>query len=168
MSRFRDKIKQFRQANAEVLAVSIDSQFSHKAFAEQLRVDFPLLSDANREVIPQYGVTRAEQAGIKNVANRSVFVIDREGTVRYKWLTENPPEVPDVLIGDPNRLNAGGCLLFLKKSNGARPGGGGGRRCQARWRPHGDVSHLVCLPARSSQQTLAPQSAVTAPHAPPS
>jgi len=90
-------MRQFRQANVEVLGISIDSQFCHKAFAEQLRLDFPLLSDANREVIPKYGVMRPEQAGIKNVANRSVFVIDREGTVRYKWTTENTPEVPDVI-----------------------------------------------------------------------
>lgn len=79
------------------MGISIDSQFCHKVFAEQLRVDFPLLSDANREVIPKYGVMRPEHAGIKNVANRSVFVVDQQGTVRYKWMTENPPEVPDVL-----------------------------------------------------------------------
>ncbi len=96
MSRFRDKIDLFRCHGAEVLGVAIDSQFCHKAFAEQLGLNFPLLSDANREVIPAYGVLRAEVAGIRNVANRSVFVIDSTGVVRYKWLTENPPEVPDV------------------------------------------------------------------------
>lgn len=90
-------MRQFRQANVEVLGIAVDSQFCHKAFAEQLRVDFPLLSDANREVVSKYGVTRPEHAGIKNVANRSVFVIDKEGMVQHKWLTENVPEVPDVI-----------------------------------------------------------------------
>ena len=74
----------FRENNAEVLDVAIDSQFCHKAFAEQLGLNFPLLSDANREVVPAYGVLRPEAAGIRNVANRSVFVVDSTGVIRYK------------------------------------------------------------------------------------
>ncbi len=89
-------MSRFREYNAQVLGVAIDSQFCHKAFAQQLELNFPLLSDANREVIPAYGVMRAEIAGIRNVANRAVFVIDSTGVIRYKWLTENPPEVPDI------------------------------------------------------------------------
>ncbi len=96
MSRFRDKIDLFRSHGAEVLGVAIDSQFCHKAFAQLLGLNFPLLSDANREAITAYGVLRPEVAGIRNVANRSVFVIDSTGVVRYRWLTENPPEVPNM------------------------------------------------------------------------
>ena len=86
----------FRENKAQVLGVAIDSQFCHNVFAQQLGLNFPLLSDANREVIPAYGVLRSEIAGIKEVANRAVFVIDSTEVVRYKWLTENPPEIPDI------------------------------------------------------------------------
>ncbi len=77
-------MSRFRENNAQVLGIAIDSHFCHKAFSEQLALNFPLLSDANREVIPAYGVLRPEAAGIKNVANRSVFVIDSTGMVRYE------------------------------------------------------------------------------------
>ncbi len=61
-----------------------------------MRLNFPLLSDANRDAIPAYGVLLPELAGIKNLANRAVFVVDSTGVVRYKWLAQNPPQIPNV------------------------------------------------------------------------
>ena len=49
-------------------------------------MDFPLLSDYNKEVIPQYGIQYEDLAGFKGLAKRSVFVIDQDGTVKYKPL----------------------------------------------------------------------------------
>ena len=76
--------------------ISIDSQFAHKVFAQMLGLEFLLLSDANRLAATQFEVIRPELAGIKNVANRAVFVIKPDSTIAFKWITENPPEVPDV------------------------------------------------------------------------
>ena len=62
-----------------LLAISADSPFSHAAFAKARGLTFPLLSDIHRKTIADYGVLDEE----RNVAYRSTFVIDREGTVRW-------------------------------------------------------------------------------------
>jgi len=59
-------------------------------------LDFPLLSDYNKEVIPQYGVQYEDLAGFKGLAKRSVFVIDQDSTVKYKWVTDDPGVLPDL------------------------------------------------------------------------
>ena len=59
-------------------------------------LDFPLLSDYNKEVIPQYGVQYEDLAGFKGLAKRSVFVIDQDSTVKYKWVTDDPEIMSDL------------------------------------------------------------------------
>ena len=59
-------------------------------------LDFTLLSDYNKEVIPQYGVQYEDLAGFKGLAKRSIFIIDRDGTVKYKWVTDDPATMPDL------------------------------------------------------------------------
>ena len=58
--------------------------------------DFPLLSDYNKEVIPQYGVQYEDLAGFKGLAKRAVFVIAQDSTVTYKWVTDDPGVLPDL------------------------------------------------------------------------
>nr|MDO8100243.1 redoxin domain-containing protein [Candidatus Njordarchaeota archaeon] len=71
--------------------------FSNKAFAERNMLSFPLLSDYNREVIGLYGVAAKDFAGLKGytAAKRSVFIVDRTGTVRYVWISEDPRVEPN-------------------------------------------------------------------------
>lgn len=76
--------------------MSVDSVHSHRVFAERIGVDFPLLSDFNREVIHAYGAAYDDLGGLKNVAKRAVFVIDQDGIVRYKWVTDDSSELPSV------------------------------------------------------------------------
>jgi len=59
-------------------------------------LDFPLLSDYNKEVIPQYGVQYEDLAGFKGLAKRSIFVIDQDSTVKYKWVTDDHAIMPDL------------------------------------------------------------------------
>ena len=59
-------------------------------------LDFPLLSDYNKEVIPQYGVQYEDLAGFKGLAKRSIFVISQDSTVKYKWVTDDPEIMPDL------------------------------------------------------------------------
>jgi peroxiredoxin len=59
-------------------------------------MDIPLLSDYNKQVIPQYGVQFEDLAGFRGLAKRSVFVIDQDGTVKYKWVTDDPAVLPDL------------------------------------------------------------------------
>jgi peroxiredoxin len=67
-----------------VLAISVDSPFTLKAFKDANRLNFTLLSDFNKEVITKYGVVHENLLGLKGVAKRSVFIIAPDGTVLYK------------------------------------------------------------------------------------
>lgn len=79
----------------DLLAISADSAYAHRAFAREYDLEFPLLSDRTGEVASRYGVLADEIEGHKNVPRRSVFVIDPQGTIRYTWASEDPTVVPD-------------------------------------------------------------------------
>ena len=73
---------QLNKANAQVLGISTDTFFALKAFQDQQQLSFPLLSDFNKEVIRDYGVFNEDMIGLKGIAKRAVFVIDKDGVVR--------------------------------------------------------------------------------------
>jgi glutaredoxin-dependent peroxiredoxin len=97
MCTFRDQTQQLNSMNAQVVGVSVDPQGAQKAFADQNNLQFPILSDFNREVTNQYGVAWPNFGGMQGyvVANRSVLVLDRDGVVRYKWVAPNPGTEPN-------------------------------------------------------------------------
>jgi peroxiredoxin len=97
MCTFRDALSDFTSAKTAVVGVSVDSPFANKEFAAKNGLSFPLLSDITRDVIKQYDVVFNDLAGIKGftVAKRSVFVIDRQGTIRYKWIAPEPKVEPN-------------------------------------------------------------------------
>ena len=70
----------FRNVNAKVLGISTDTFFALKAWDDQQKLGFPLLSDYNKEVINKYGVVNPDMIGLKNIAKRAVFVIDKSGS----------------------------------------------------------------------------------------
>ncbi len=78
----RDELDVFASDDVATIAVSVDSPFAHRAFAEQEGLDFPILSDfwPHGEVARTYGVFN-EQSG---VPERATFVIDRDGTVVHR------------------------------------------------------------------------------------
>ncbi|MBM4311661.1 MAG: peroxiredoxin [Deltaproteobacteria bacterium] len=80
---------------AAVFAISVDSIFSHKAFAAHHNISIPLLSDFNKTVSQAYGVLYPELMGLKGVAKRSAFLLDAKGIVRWVWVTEDPLQMPD-------------------------------------------------------------------------
>jgi peroxiredoxin len=59
-------------------------------------LDFSLLSDYNKEVISQYGVQYRDLAGFKGLAKRSLFVIYQDGTLKYKWVADDPAILPNL------------------------------------------------------------------------
>jgi peroxiredoxin len=97
MCTFRDALNDFTSANTAVLGVSVDSPFANKEFAAKNGLNFPLLSDITRDVIKQYDVVFNDLAGVKGftVAKRAVFVIDRQGVIRYKWVAPEPKVEPN-------------------------------------------------------------------------
>jgi glutaredoxin-dependent peroxiredoxin len=83
-----------------VLGLSVESHRAHTAFAESLKLPFPLLSDLNREVVQAYGVMytpdNRHREGFYGLAKRSVFVLDKAGVVRYAWVRDDALVQPDV------------------------------------------------------------------------
>jgi peroxiredoxin len=82
--------------NAEVLGISVDSRWSHRAWAESQHITFPLLSDfwPHGAVAQQYGVFD-ERNGF---SERALFFIDEVGTIRGVWVAENPDIAPGLNI----------------------------------------------------------------------
>ena len=94
MCTFRDSI---HNLPGNVVAVSVNDPFTNKAFADMNRLPFPILSDYTRETIRKYNIFHDDFAGLKGytAAKRSVFVLDRNGVVRYKWVSDDPGKEPD-------------------------------------------------------------------------
>lgn len=81
----RDNFAQFESADVELLAISVDSKFVQKKFAEQERYKFGVLADfwPHGGVAKDYGVF-IDEAGI---ATRATFVINKEGNLVAKFIT---------------------------------------------------------------------------------
>ena len=86
---------------AAVYGISIDSPFVNTRWAEDMGVPFPVLSDFNKEAATAYGVLHEELAGLRGIAKRSVFVVDRDGIVSYAWVSDDPGVLPpfDEILG---------------------------------------------------------------------
>lgn len=95
MCTFRDSIAELGAAGAQVFGVSTDTFFALKAWADQQRFGFPLLSDYNKDVIRQYGVVNPDMIGLRDIAKRAVFVIDPQGIVRHKEVLEDARNEPN-------------------------------------------------------------------------
>jgi glutaredoxin-dependent peroxiredoxin len=95
MCTFRDSMARLAQAKAQVYGVSVDTFFTLKAFQDQQKLNFPLLSDFNKQVIRDYGVFNEDMIGLKGIAKRAVFVIDKDGIVRHREVLEDARNEPD-------------------------------------------------------------------------
>lgn len=97
MCTFRDGMSEFNKLDATVIGISVNDPFTLKAFAEQNKLNFTLLSDYNREVSREYGGVHEDFIGMKgySVAKRAVFILDRDLVVRYAWISEDPTKEPD-------------------------------------------------------------------------
>ena len=93
MELLRDRSEEFRAAGVQTYAASRDSPWTHIAWMQALDLDFPLLSDWNAEAAHGFGVA-FEYRGLKDVSERSAFLIGRDGVVRAVWRFETA-ELPD-------------------------------------------------------------------------
>jgi glutaredoxin-dependent peroxiredoxin len=92
---FRDSIAQLGKADAQVYGISVDTFFTLKAFHDHEKLSFPLLSDFNKQVIRDYGVFNEDMIGLKGIAKRAVFVIDKNGVVRHREVLEDARKEPN-------------------------------------------------------------------------
>ena len=81
--------------NAEVIGISIDTPFAQEAWAQKEKIQIPLASDLNKEVIKKYDVVFPMLAGIGDTAARAAFVIDKNGVVQYSEQTPTPKDLPN-------------------------------------------------------------------------
>lgn len=97
MCTFRDNMSKFNSLNAAVVGISVDSPFSNAAFKKTYNLNFPILCDYNREAVKVYGVFHENFAGLKGytAAKRSVFILDKQGIIRYKWVSDDPKVEPN-------------------------------------------------------------------------
>ncbi len=107
----RDSMARYNELGAKVFGISIDGPFALKEFSSRYQLNFTLLSDFQHKATDAYGVEFKGLGGIEgyNVANRSVFIIDNAGIVRYTWsASPNPGVEPnyDELVATVQSLNS--------------------------------------------------------------
>jgi thioredoxin-dependent peroxiredoxin len=101
---FRDDIQQIHALGAEVVGISVDTVASHAGFANKHRLSFPLLADTNGQVADAYGALF--NLVVIQVAKRTTFVIDPQGTIAEIYSNVNPDGHSQVIINDLKRLSA--------------------------------------------------------------
>ncbi len=102
---FRDNIFAFRDLNAQILGVSLDDVASHKAFAENHSLPFPLLADSDGDTSSAYGV-KTRMFGM-TVAKRQTFIIGPDGNIAKHYETVKPDEHSAQVLADLKALGAG-------------------------------------------------------------
>ncbi len=97
MCTLRDEMSAYNTMNAQVIGISVDSPYAQKAFADQHKLTIQFLSDYNREAVKAFDVRDLNFAGglLPGVAMRSVFVLDKNGVVRFKWVAPTQATEPD-------------------------------------------------------------------------
>jgi len=92
----RDDFSSYQDLNAQVLAISVDSPFTLEKFKAEQSLNFPLLSDFNKDVSRAYGALYDDFVmGMKGVSKRAAFVVDGSGTVRYAEVLDNAGDLPN-------------------------------------------------------------------------
>ncbi len=94
---FRDSTQNLNTLNAQVIGIDVNDPFTNKAFADENRLQFPVLSDYARITVRAYKINHDDFAGLKGytAAKRSIFVLDDKGTVRYRWVSDDPMKEPN-------------------------------------------------------------------------
>ena len=97
LCKFRDDFTRLQGMGAQVVAISVDSPFANKGFADTHKLNFTILSDYDRQIVAKYGLELNNFAGMPGyvAAKRSVFITDKDGTVRFRWVSDDPDVEPD-------------------------------------------------------------------------
>jgi len=101
---FTNDLQSFNGLNAQVLGISVDSAWAHKAFAEKLGIKYPLLADFQPRgaVASQYGLYMPD----KGFTNRATVIVDKRGVVRYVQLYDIPTQRNNQdLLAELKKLN---------------------------------------------------------------
>jgi peroxiredoxin len=86
---------QYKDLNAEVIAISVDSPFAQEAWAQKEKITITLASDLNKKTAEAYGVLLPDLIGLGSVSARAAFVIDKNGVVQHSEQTATPKDLPN-------------------------------------------------------------------------
>ena len=94
---FRDSWNDISNLGAHVVAISNDGPFANKAFAEKNNYNFPVLGDYESKTIRDYDVLLPDLLHVKNynAAKRSVFILDSDHKIIWKWIVDDPLKEPN-------------------------------------------------------------------------
>jgi peroxiredoxin len=97
MCAFRDSMNEFENNNTAVVGISVDGPFANKIFKVNRHLNFLLLSDYKKGTISDYGIVMKDLGPLKdyNAAKRSVFLLDKNGIIKYIWISDNPLVEPN-------------------------------------------------------------------------
>lgn len=93
----RDNIAFYNSTNAQVYGISVDSLHTLNKFKADQNLNFPLLSDFNKEVSRAYDAFYETYLAFdyKGVSKRAAFIIDKNGVIRYAEVCPSPGDLPD-------------------------------------------------------------------------
>ena len=91
----RDDISSYNDLNAQVYGISVDSPFAQEIMAQKENLNFPLLSDFNKDVSKSYGVLYEDFIGFAGVSKRAAFVVSKSGVILHAWSSDDPKQLPD-------------------------------------------------------------------------
>lgn len=97
LCRFRDAEWLTVSDDVDVLGISRDGCYSHARFIDAYSLPFPLLSDVEGAVTRAYDVEYDEWELHSGVPKRAVFLVDDEGSIQYRWVTDDAYENPDLM-----------------------------------------------------------------------
>jgi len=85
------------KVNAQVIGIDVNDPWTNKAFSEKNNLNFPILSDHLRDAVRMYNVFHNDFGNVKGytVAKRSVFILDHNGVITYKWVSDDPSKEPN-------------------------------------------------------------------------
>jgi len=96
LTEFRSRHAELADAGIAIFGISVDSVFCHQAFDRELGgLPYPLLADFERTMVEAYGVRRDDVEGFKGMPNRSIFIVDSDGVIRWTWLRSQEQSLPD-------------------------------------------------------------------------
>ncbi|WP_317987385.1 redoxin domain-containing protein [Haloprofundus halobius] len=93
----------FDDLDAQVYGVSVDLPFSQNIWIQQEELNFPMLSDWRHAVIRAYDVVLDDMYGMIEAAQRSVFVVDTDGVVTYRWVRDGENPDFDELVAETGK-----------------------------------------------------------------
>ena len=104
LTRLAEDYYKFRQAGAELIAVSVDEQSFAWSMAQTTGAKFQILSDADKKTIAAYGIVNAAEHD--GIAHPSIFILDKEGRIRYLHVGKDPQDRPpdETIIEEVKKL----------------------------------------------------------------